>query len=579
MSFAIPNTPRPLVLPERLAALRSRLSELQLAEQRETYENNLTEFIKAGWPSIDTAEYQESWAIDSMCDHLEAVTLGHIPRLLLNIPPRCSKTSVCSVAWPAWIWARKTKTFLSGPQVKFLCGSYSAPLSLMNATKARRLLGSPWYQRYWGNRFTLTEDQNSKSQFDNSMGGSRFSTSVGGSLLGIGGDVIIADDPHNSETEKVVETDADRMKVASWWKELSSTRLNDPKQSVIVVVMQRLHHRDLSGVILEQEDDFTHLMIPMRYDERRHCVTVKLPQYTDEEPWEDPRKYTGEELMWPQRFGEVEVDRLERKLGPYMAAGRLQQMPSPKGGGIIKADWWQLWDHQEARRYGFEWTADRKEFPPMELIVGSLDTAFKEKEENDYSALTIWGIWIDRNKNRRAMLMSSWAKRLPLHGRVIAQLPGEAKVQFRERQRAEWGLVELVASTCKKFEVKRLLIEDKARGVDVAQELNRLYARENWGVQLVNPSGDKVSRAHSIVPMFTDNMVWAPNTKWSSDVIAQCENFPKDEHDDLVDTVTQFLNCAREHEWLVRADEMSAAMDEEAAWKPRQENVAEQYGV
>jgi hypothetical protein len=189
--------------------------------------------------------------------------------------------------------------------------------------------------------------------------------------------------------------------------EIHSTRLNDPKQSAIVVVMQRLHEADLSGIILDSDEDWCHLMIPMRHDEQRHCVTVRLPQYEDDEPWEDPRTVDGE-LMWPERFGEPEVRNLESALGPYMASGRLQQSPTPKGGGIIKREWWQPWDEEEARRYGLEWSGALKEYPLFSLVVGSLDTSYGEKQENDYNALTIWGLWIDRNKNRRAMLMFAW---------------------------------------------------------------------------------------------------------------------------------------------------------------------------
>ena len=215
----------------------------------------------------------------------------------------------------------------------------------------------------------------------------------------------------------------------------------------------------------------------------------------------------------------------------------------------------------------------------MELVVGSLDTSYGEKQENDFNALTIWGIWLDRARNRRAMLMYGWAKRLPLHGRVISASPGEIKVQFQQRQQEEWGLVEWVADTCKRYRVKRLLIEDKTRGRDVAQEINRLYARENWGVELIVPDRDKVSRAHSIVPLFTDNAIWAPDTKWSDAIITQCATFPRAAHDDYVDSVTMFLNWARDGELLVRADEMTAAIEEEQRYRPQVQSVADSYGV
>jgi predicted phage terminase large subunit-like protein len=568
---------------ERLVALREKVARYEIAEARERYEDNFLEFLKGAWHAIDTSEFQSCWAIDGWCDHLEAVTLGHIPRLLGNFPPRCTKTKSTSVAWPAWIWARQTKTFLSGSQVKFLAGSYDNRLSLENSNLTRRLILSPWYQKYWGDRFALRIDQNTKTQFDNTKGGSRISTSVRGSLLGLGGDVICVDDPHNTETEKKVESDSDREKVKTWWQELSSTRLNDPKRSAIVCVMQRLHQTDLSGIILDSDDeDWVHYMVPMEFDERRRCVTVVLPQYDygddEPEPWQDPRT-KPDELMWPERFGPVEVRRLKSRLGPYMASGRLQQSPVPKGGGIIKRDWWQPWDQQEARRYGLEWHGGRKEFPPCELVVGSLDTSYGEKQINDYNAMTVWGLWLDAAKNRRIMLMYAWAKRLPLHGKVITAVPGEAKVNFQQRQRDNWGLVEYVADTCKRYRINRLIIENKTRGRDVANEINRQYAREKWGVELVDPVGDKTARGHSVVPLFTDDMIFAPDTKWADEVITNCEIFPKGEFDDLYDTVTQFLNWGRVNGILVRADEMTAALEDEMQYKGPQSTVAESYGV
>lgn len=566
----------------RRVKLKEKLDRLKFIEERNLYEGSLFEFVKAAWSSIDSSEFKSCFAIEALCDHLECVSMGRVTRLLANYPPRASKTTIASICWPAWTWARSEISYLSGPQVNFLCASYNSALALTNSNTMRRLLLSPWYQKYWGDRFDLQEDQNLKSNFANTKGGVRLSTSVGGSLLGLGGSAVVVDDPHNVETEKVIETDADRKKVASWFQEVRSTRLNDPKKSAIVVIMQRLNEGDISGVILDSdEEDWTHLMIPMEFDESRRCTTIVLPQYEYEgepQPWTDPRTKDGE-LMWPERFGRIEVERMKGIMGPFNAAGRLQQSPVPKGGGIIMRDWWQLWDQQEAMRYGLEWNGAIKEFPPFELVVGSLDTSYGEKQENDFNAMTVWGIWIDRNRNRRAMLMFSWNKRLKLNGRVIAQMPNEAKVNYMARQKEEWGLIEWVADTCKRYKVQRMLIEDKTRGRDVANEINRLYARENWGVELVNPVKDKVSRTHSVVPLFTDNVIWAPNTKWAEAVITQCATFPKGAHDDMVDSTTQWLIWARENGILNRADEASAALEDEMRPKQHDGGIAQMYGV
>jgi predicted phage terminase large subunit-like protein len=561
---------------ERLRAFYSKIQLYHTIEDRENCEISLSYFLERAWSYIDSAEYQSGWAINAMADHLEAVVSGDIRRLLMNIPPRCSKTTLLSIAFPAWVWAQSEITYLSGPQVQFLCASYGHTLSLDSSNKCRRLINSPWYQGVWGSRFRLTDDQNTKYHFENDKGGARIATSVGGSLLGLGGAILIADDLNNTEQ---VESEAERETVKNFWQEFHSTRLNDPKQSAIIVIQQRLHEHDVSGLILESDEPFVHLRVPMRYEANYTYHTVKLPQYEGDELWDDPRSEEGE-LMWPERFGEREVRRLEVALGPYMAAGRLQQRPSPKGGGILQRDWWQPWDKIEAAKYGLEWITNRREYPTFELVIGSLDTAYGEKEENDFNALTIWGLFIDVTGSRRALLAYAWNKRLPLNGTVLVQRPGEIDVNFRDRQKQAWGLVETVADTCKRYKVQRLLIENKTRGVDVANELRRLYSRDDWGIQLINPVRDKVSRAHSVVPLFTDGSVYAPtDRKWCAEVIDQACLFPKSEHDDMVDSLTQALKWMRETGLLLRAEEQEAEIADSIRFYNREESVRERYGV
>jgi predicted phage terminase large subunit-like protein len=583
-----------LIVPskDRLIALKAKIDRLSILDQREQCQDSLRYFVEAAWPHVDPSPFMAAWPLDAVCDHLEAVMLGHIPRLLINLPPRASKTTIISIMFPAWIWLRfgeDLKGPLSGPQVRFLCASYSDKLTMLSSNSFRRLVEGEWYQTM-NPKLQFRKDQNTKSHMDNTFDGSRQSTSIGGGLLGLGGDILIGDDLNNTETEKVIETGADRLKAIGFWNEMRSTRRNDPRDgySAVINVQQRVHAEDVSGSWLDNEDDVVHLMIPMRHDPSRHNVTVVLPQYVDQsQPWEDPRDAEGEELMWPERFGETQVRLLEKALGPYMAAGRLQQSPNPKGGGILKREWWMPWDEIEASRFGLGVNEERKlEFPDMELVVASLDTAYKEKEENDFNALTVWGIFLDMARNRRTMLLHAWMKRVPLNGRVISALPGELPVQFKQRQQDNWGLVDWVADSCKRYKVKRLLIEDKARGHDVANEIKRLYTRENFGVQLINPVGDKISRAHSVVPLFTDDAVYScynihTNTwfKWADQVITQLERFPKDAHDDFVDSVSQYLLWARESGLLIRADEHSALIEDAATYQHKTSTISEQYGV
>jgi predicted phage terminase large subunit-like protein len=516
---------------------------LKTLESARKCEGSLTEFIKGGWKYIDPNPYVPGWHIEAVAEHLEAVADGDIKRLIINIPPRSSKSSIVSVAYPAWTWcqAEGSRGPLSGPQVQFLTTSYAGSLSLRDSVKTRRLIASPWYQERWGDRFKLMGDQNAKQRYDNDKAGYRIATSVGGALTGEGGAVLIIDDPHNAME---AQSDLVRQGALDWYDNALSTRLNDPKTGAIILVMQRLHRQDLTGHLLER-GGWEHLMLPMSYDPIRHCTTGI--------GWSDPRTEAGELLM-PDRFGPDEVEDLSRALGPYSASGQLQQDPVPAGGGILKRDYWMLWDDDACVEHG----VSPGSFPQVDYIVASLDTAYTEKKENDCSALVIMGLWHDRGENPRLIVMNAWAKRLELHGQMIERLPGETDAEYISRTKPGWGLVEWVAHSCKRFRVDLLLVESTAAGIPVEQELRRLHRHEGFGVRLIPPKGDKVSRAYLAQSPLADGLIYAPERAWSEELIDQCERFPKDVHDDLVDAFTQGVKFFKDTGMLVRGQDIQA---------------------
>jgi hypothetical protein len=222
----------------------------QLLEETERLESSLIDFVEAAWPQIDSSPYQSNWAVEAMCEHLQGVTEGEITRLLINIPFRSGESNVTSVCWPAWTWARAETSFTSGANVGFLCASYGHSSSLQHSNLTRRLILSPWYLERWGHRFKHRMDQNTKTQFDNDKKSYRISTSVGGVLLGIGAAILATDDPQNTEQ---VESEAELQQALTWWREFSTTRLNDQSRSAIVVNMQRLGESDIGGEILSKD--------------------------------------------------------------------------------------------------------------------------------------------------------------------------------------------------------------------------------------------------------------------------------------------------------------------------------------
>ena len=554
--------------------------------ERANCEESLYEFMVAAWKYVDPNPFVHGWPLEAVAEHLQAVCDGDIRRLIINIPPRCSKSSMTSVAFPAWVWAQRHDSPTSGPGVQFLTASFAQQLSLRDSVKTRRLLDSPWYQSLWGERFALTSDQNTKGRFDNNKGGTRLSTSVGGALTGEGANIIITDDP-NAANEAFSE--ATIQSTIDWWDGTMSTRLNNPKTGAFIVIQQRLAEDDLTGHILSKDvGDWTHLCLPMKYEWTRHSVSIT--------GWNDPRgcdddgeplvlvdangrriprdsaakdeltnKREGT-LLWPERFGPKEIDLLERQLGPFAAAGQLQQRPEPAGGGVIKTDWWQPWELES--------------YPPFDYIIASLDTAYTTKTENDFSAMTVWGVFSatmseassnfvgrsgkrESQRDREAMFDEAMRVKNMTAGmggsdstpRVMLMYAWQARLELHE-------LVSKVEQTARRMKVDKLIIENKAAGHSVAQEIRRLYNNADFAVQLVDPKAqDKLARLYSVQHLFAEGMVHAPDQSWAQEVITQTSQFPKGKHDDLVDTVSMALRHMRELGMLTRQQERVTEME------------------
>lgn len=468
---------------------------------------------------------------------MEAVERGEITRFLANVPPGTMKSMIVSVFFPAWVWGPKRK-----PHLRFLATSHNERNSTRDNLKCRRLVESDWYQSLWGDVVTLTSDQNAKTKFENTATGFREGTPFT-SMTGVRADFVILDDPMSVDDAL---SDKTRESINLTFRESLPTRLNNPDSSAIIVIMQRLHEDDTSGVILAGDYGYEHLCLPMRYDPERACTTSI--------GFEDPRNEEGE-LLFPERFPEWVVDRDEQIMGPIATAGQMQQSPIPRGGGILKREYWQLWEEDK--------------YPAFEFVLASADTAYTEKEENDPTGFSIWGVFRDKNDQPRLMLMWAWAKHCELHGKALEKRPDETKRDFDKRSMPHWGLVEWIAYSCRRFRVDKLLIESKASGLSVAQEMQRLYREDGWSIEMVTPDGDKVARAHSVEPTFAAGLVYSPDAEWAEKVISQAETFPKSKHKDLVDSTTQALKWLRKNGLIAHNFEVSAELREALQHRPQ----------
>jgi predicted phage terminase large subunit-like protein len=442
------------------------------------------EFTKASWSSIEPGvEFQNNWHIDAISEHLQAVVEGNIKRLIINVPPRHMKSISVAVCLPAWTWTRQ-------PDKKFLYASYASSLSIRDSVKCRRLLDSRWYKAHFEDTFKLTSDQNQKQRFENDKTGARIATSVDGALTGEGGDIIVIDDPHNVRES---ESSAVREGVLEWWDQAMQTRLNDPKTGAFIIIMQRVNTHDLTGHVLANElgNEWNHLCLPAKYEIGHPTPTRSFLGFTD------PRTKEGE-LLWPERIDEKTLTSLEKSLGSYAAAGQLQQRPMPKGGGILRAEWWVPWDNPD--------------LPDIEYVLQSWDTAFSTKEKTSYSARTTWGVFKHKGMTC-AIVLDMWYDR----------------VSYPE-------LRKIAQEAYYDYEPDAVLIEKKASGQSLLQDLRIA------GIPVIEymPDRDKEARAHASSALLEDGRIYYPSTKkWCKDLIDICASFPATDNDDIVDTCTQ----------------------------------------
>lgn len=504
----------------RESLLKAEKAERELPGDAESRERckRLLGFAREAWHILEpkSREFKEGWAIQAVAEHLEHITTGDIQHLLINIPPGFMKSLMTKVFWPAWEWGP-----MGRPWLRYVSSSYASHLSIRDARKLRRLITSPWYQRLWP-EVRLSKDQNSIGNFATTESGFMLASSVGSIGTGERGDRFIDDDPNSV---KEAESQLIRDETNRWRAEVVPTRVNDPEKSAFIDIQQRTHNYDVTGWLLDKANrpkDMVHLCIPMEFEPKLRCETPF---------WKDPRKKEGE-LAWPERFPQKVVDDLKKSLGPYASSAQLQQSPTPRGGGIIKRDWWRYWDEDSAKKIGL--TAD--DYPEMEFVFASADGAYTKKDSNDPTGFTIWGIWRHPlSRHPQFMLMYAWRERLEFD-----------------------GLITRARRDCKRFGVDKILVEAKANGLPLAQELSRRFSAD-FSVETITPIGDKVARTFQVQYLFSQRLVWVPVRAWGEMVVDEvCAMSPTGSmapHDDLTDTTTQALNWARRSGWALSKDE------------------------
>ena len=484
-----------------------------LALDRMVLERSFKLFVRDAWAQVDGKKLKPNWHMDAICDHLQAVHEGTINRLVINVPPGAGKSLIASVFFPAWVWCTK-------PKHQIIATSFSMRRTSNDNRRMRKLVESDWYQKRWPTGFA--HDQNEKLFFENDKGGSRRGEPFS-QMTGARGNLVIVDDPHSVDGAKSV---AERTSTTETFVDAIQNRLNDLDEDAIIVIMQRLHEDDVTGVILDRPDlGYEHLVIPMEFEEEREPTIIG---------WVDPRtqsavEYTVKgkngkpdrsvvmgELMHPSHFSAEAVLKLKAGFTPTTYAGQYQQRPAPKDDSEIDIRWF------EHTRF------DIGEITPTNTKGCNfyMTSDHAPSGHGDYNVFRIWAI----DHKRHFWLVDSFRQKCKMQIALGIQRDAEGKLNVTPT-----GAMRLL----QKWKPLAFFPEDDNNWKSIG-DLFEQARRETglWVRILPQPTsgvGDKVVKVQSFCTLAALGQVHIPNGPIGEDALREYAIFPAGSHDDQVD--------------------------------------------
>ena len=444
--------------------------EYKTALGRELAQKSFMEYVKIMWPGFIHGRHHSV-----MAKKFEAIADGSLKRLIINMPPRHTKSEFASYLLTSWFLGKY-------PDKKVIQSSNTADLAVGFGRKVRNLVGSEAYAKVFPN-VSLRQDSKAAGRWATNQNGEYFAIGVGGTVTGKGADLLIIDDPHSEQEAALASGDPSVFdKVYEWYTSGPRQRLQPG--GAIVIVQTRWGEKDLTGRILKDS--------ALR-DKGEEWEVIEFPAIMP----------SGKPL-WPEFWSVEELEALKDELPPAKWYAQYQQTPTGEEGALVKREWWKIW---------------KTERPPVcDFIIQSWDTAFTKNERSDYSACTTWGVFRmdDDPNNINIILLDAFQKRME-----FPELKAKALVMYQE------------------WEPDACIIEAKAAGAPLVFELRQM----GIVVSEYTPTrgNDKFVRINSITDLFSSGKVWAPETRWASEVIEQMAAFPNGDHDDLVDSSTQAL--------------------------------------
>ena len=446
---------------ERRMKLELRLAQIERVEK---CQRSFLSFVKSMWPEFIVGKHHRIIA-----EKLERIADGELRRLIINMPPRHTKSEFASFLFPAWMIGKN-------PNMKIIQATHNTELAVNFGRKTKNLIEREDYQEIFNTR--LAADSKASGRWDTDRGGMYYAVGVGSNLAGRGGDLIIIDDPHSEQTAMSNNGFDDAW---DWYTGGPRQRLQPG--GAIILVMTRWSEKDMTGQLIRaQAKDAT----------ADQWEIVELPAIME-----------SGKACWQEYWPLEDLETVKASIPPSKWNAQYQQHPTGEESSILKREWWKRWE--------------KTSIPSLEYVIQSYDTAFSKRETADYSAITTWGVFRPNEA-------------------------GQAGLILLDSKKGRWDFPELkqIALDSYKFwEPETVIIEAKASGMPLTHELR------NMGIPVVNftPSRgtDKLSRVHSVSPLFESGMIWAPDKKWADELIEECAAFPNGEYDDLVDSTTKAL--------------------------------------
>jgi len=458
------------------------LEELSKREFQEHSTSTFMEFVKSIWSDFINGDHHQK-----MAAAFDLIAEGKLKRLIINMPPRHTKSEFASHLFPAYLLGKN-------PKLKIIEATHTADLAINFGRKVRDLIDRDDYQELFPDT-SLKSDSRSAGKWLTSQGGEYYAAGIGGALAGRGADLFIIDDPHS---EQDAMSDKAMDEAYEWF--MAGPRQRLQPGGAIVIVMTRWSKKDLTGRLIK-----------------------KMAQDAEADQWhliEFPAILPSGKSLWENFWSLGELQSIKASVSPSKWASQYMQRPTGEGISIVPKEWFKIWKEEKP--------------PKCDYIIQSYDTAFLKSERADFTAITTWGVWYPEGKIGEDLYAG-----------------GEAHLILIDCIKERFDFPELKAEALRLYEYWEpdiVIIETKASGIPLVQELRRVGIPVNTFSP--SKGQDKIARLNSVSPIFQDGRIWVPENRFGEELMEEVSDFPNGENDDLVDATTLALARFREGGFL-----------------------------